>query len=315
MTSWLIRYLNRIGLVVKDMNKENTPLVPGSGGLAVTAGVFAGLTLFIFFRTFLPRSVGLTLDNSSLFHLFAGLTAILIISFVGFIDDLMIDRSKNRSSGLKQWQKPLITLSAAVPLMVVNAGVTVMGFPFLGELDVGLLYPLLFIPLGVVGAANMVNMLGGFNGMETGMGLVYIGMLGLYAYVHQSYIGALIALVTFTALLGFYFYNKYPAKILPGDSLTYLLGAALASIAILGNLEKAAFIVSIPFFIEFILKARSKFRAQSYGYYKNGKIHTKYKKIYSIPHIFTRTGKFTEKQITWFMILIALGFSSLIWVV
>lgn len=315
MTSWLIRYLNRIGLVVKDMNKESTPLVPLSGGLSVVAGVFAGLTTFIFFRTFFPSTAGLILDNSSLLHFFAGISVILIISFVGFIDDLIINRSHDRSSGLRQWQKPLITLAAAVPLMVVDAGTTVMGFPLLGEVDVGLLYPLLFIPLGVVGAANMVNMLGGFNGMETGMGIVYTGMLGLYAYVHQSYIGALIALVTFTALIGFYYYNKYPAKILPGDSLTYLLGAVLACIAILGNLEKATLIVSIPFFIEFLLKTRSKFRAQSYGYYKEGKIHSKYSKIYSIPHIFTRTGKFTERQIVWFMILIELGFSSLIWVV
>jgi len=315
MTPWLIRYLNRIGLVVKDMNKEGTLLVPVSGGLAVMAGVFSGLITFIFFRTFFPQSAGLILNNSALLDFFAGITAVLIISFVGFIDDLIIDRSKDRSSGLKQWQKPLLTLSAAVPLMVIDAGVNIMGFPFLGEIKLGLMYPLLFIPIGVVGAANMVNMLGGFNGMETGMGIVYIGMLGLYAYFHQSYVGALIALVTFTALIGFYFYNKYPAKILPGDSLTYLLGAVLACIAIIGNMEKAALIVSIPFFIEFFLKARSKFRAQSYGYYKNGKICSKYSKIYSIPHIFTRTGKFTEKQVTWFMILIELGFSSLIWVI
>jgi len=316
MTSWLIRYLNKIGLVVKDVNKADTPLVPSSGGLAVTAGVFAGLTGFIFFRTFFPGSTGFVLNNGSLLHFFAGITAILIIGFVGFIDDLVIDRNKHdRSSGLRQWQKPLITLSAAVPLMVVSAGTTVMGFPFLGELDVGLLYPLFFIPIGVVGAANMVNMLGGFNGMETGMGLVYTGMLGLYAYTHERYLGALIALITFSALVAFYFYNRYPAKILPGDSLTYLLGGSLASIAILGNIEKAALIVSIPFFIEFILKSRSKFRAQSYGYLKNGKIHSRYRKIYSLTHIFSRTGKFTEKQIVLFMVLIELAFSSLIWVI
>ena len=29
----------------------------------------------------------------------------------------------------------------------------------------------------------MVNMLAGFNGLETGMGLIYVGMFALYAYV------------------------------------------------------------------------------------------------------------------------------------
>jgi len=314
-TPWLIRYLNRIGLVVKDMNKKDTPLVPISGGMSVMAGVFAGLTTFIFFRTFFPETTGVVIDNSSLLHFYAGITAILVITFIGFADDLVINKSHDRSSGLRQWQKPLLTLSAAIPLMVVNAGETVMGLPIIGKVDVGIWYPLLFIPLGVVGAANMVNMLGGMNGIETGMGIVYTGMLGLYAYVHQSYIGALIALITFTSLIGFYYYNKYPAKILPGDSLTYLLGGVLACIAILGNLEKATLIASIPFIIEFILKARSKFRAQSYGYYKSGNVQSKYTKIYSIPHILTRTGRFTEKQVVWFMICVQLVFSSLIWVV
>ncbi len=315
MTKWLIKYLRKIGLVVKDMNKPNTPFIPLSGGLSVMAGVFGGMTLFIFFRTFLPSTTGLIMDNQALLYLFAATTTILIISFVGFIDDLIIDPSRDRSVGLNQWQKPLITLSAAVPLMVVNAGTTTMGIPFFGEVDVGLLYPLLFIPIGVVGAANMVNMLGGFNGLETGMGIIYMGMLGLYAYVHQSYIGAFIALVTFASLIAFWFYNKTPAKILPGDSLTYLLGASLACIAILGNLEKATLIISIPFFIEFLLKARSKFRAQTYGYFKHGKIHSKYKKVYSIPHILSRTGRFTEKQITAFMMLFSLLCSSLIWII
>jgi len=60
-----------------------------------------------------------------------------------------------------------------------------------------------------------------------GMGLVYMGMLSLYAYTKGSEIGFAIAIITFCALLAFLLFNKYPAKILPGDSLTYLLGASL----------------------------------------------------------------------------------------
>ncbi len=312
-TPWLIRYLKRIGLVVKDLNKENTPLVPLSGGLVVMAGILAGLMSFIFFRTFFPNIKGtLLLNGEALANLFAGILTILIITFVGFIDDLVIKSDHESSSGLKQWQKPLLTLAAAVPLMVVGAGHTTMGVPLLGEVDFGIIYPLLIIPVGVVGAANMINMLAGLNGMETGMGIIYIGSLGLYAFVNKSYIAALIALITFSALIAFYYYNKFPAKILPGDSLTYLLGATIACIAILGNVEKAALIIAIPFFIEFILKARSRFKAQSYGYYDSGKIKTKYEKIYSLTHIFMK-GKHTEKQITYFMIGIEVLFSSIIW--
>ena len=307
-TNWLIRYLRRIGLVDKDMNKKNTPLIPISGGLAVISGIFIGLMFYIFFQTFYFKY------TETLLFIFAGLTSILMITFVGFVDDIL-RKSKPAPGGLRQWQKPLLTLSAAVPLMVVNAGTTTMAIPFIGRIDFGLIYPLILIPIGVVGAANMVNMLAGFNGIEVGMGLIYIGMLGLYAFVNNSEVAALISLITFAALIAFYIYNKYPAKILPGDSLTYLLGGAIVTIAVIGNIEKAAIVASIPFIIEFVLKARNKFKAKSYGYYKNGKIMSYHNnKIYSITHLFTRTGKYTEKQITWMMIGIEFLFSLLIWV-
>jgi len=309
LTPWLIKYLRKINLVVKDQNKKNKPLVPISGGMAVMAGLFTGIMTYVFFQTFYFHY------KEPMLYLFGGLTTIIMITLVGFIDDLLI-KSKEKSSGLKQWQKPLLTLMAAVPLMVINAGTTTMWIPFLGRLDIGLIYPLILIPIGVIGAANMVNLLAGINGMETGMGIIYTGMLGLYAYVNGSEIAALIALLVFASLIGFYIFNKYPAKILPGDSLTYLLGGTIATIAILGNIEKAAIIASIPFFIEFILKAGSKFKADSFGVYKKGKVKSlNGRKIYSLVHILTRTGKYNEKQITTFFILLELVFCSLIWVI
>lgn len=307
LTPWVIKYLRRIGIVVKDLNKKNKPLVPLSGGFAVLAGVFISIMFIIFVKTFVYHS------TAELIFLLAATTSIIFITLVGFIDDLLIKKSKESSAGLKQWQKPLLTLSAAIPLMVVNAGTRVINLPILGRTDVGLIYPLVLIPLGVVIGANMVNMLAGFNGMEAGMGIIYMLSLGLYAHFYGTQTAAIIAFATLGALIAFYFYNKFPARILPGDSLTYLLGGVMACIGILGNIERAVIIISVPFVIEFFLKARSRFKAQSYGYAVNGKIQSRYKKIYSIPHIFTRTGKFTEKQITCFMILIELFFSSIIW--
>jgi UDP-N-acetylglucosamine--dolichyl-phosphate N-acetylglucosaminephosphotransferase len=307
LTPWVIRYMRRIGIVVKDLNKKNKPLVPISGGFAVLAGVFISIMFIIFVKTFVYHS------TAELIFLLAATTSIIFITLVGFIDDLLIKKNKESSAGLKQWQKPLLTLSAATPLMVVNAGTKIIDLPFLRRTDMGLIYPLLLIPIGVVIAANMVNMLAGFNGMETGMGIIYMLSLGLYAYFFGTQTGAIIAFASLGSLIAFYFYNKFPARILPGDSLTYLLGGVIACIGILGNIERAVIIISVPFIVEFFLKARSRFKAQSYGYAVNGKIKSRYKKIYSIPHIFTRTGKFTEKQITCFMILIELFFASIIW--
>src|SRR3989344_8619353 len=300
-----IRYLTKINLVVKDQNKENLPLIPISGGMAVLAGISASLLLTVFLETFYNNG-----SQERIILIFAALSTILIITFIGFIDDLIIKTSRESSSGLKQWQKPLLTLPATIPLIVANAGVTIIAIPFYKAIDVGLIYPLILVPIGIIGAANMVNLLAGFNGSEAGMGLIYTGMLGAYAYVNGRDVATLVAFVAFGALLAFYYFNKYPAKILAGDSLTYLLGAVLVCIAVLGNMEKAALIASVPFFIEFVLKARSRFKAESYGYWYNGKIKSFYDKIYSIPHILTIKGKYTEKQITYFLIFVELVFSS-----
>lgn len=306
---WLIRYLKRIGLLVKDQNKKDKPLIPISGGLAVMGGIFLGLMSYISIRIFAYN------DTSSLLYFFAAITTILLISVVGFIDDSIIKRNKNASTGLKQWQKPLLTLIAAIPLVAIKAGTSTISVPLFGSINFGILYPLLIVPLLIMFLSNAVNLLAGFNGLEAGMGLIYTGMLGLYAYVNGSYVAAMIALTTFASLIAFLKFNWFPAKIFPGDSLTYLLGAALACIAILGNMEKAVLIVSIPFLIEFILKARSRFKAQSFGYWKNSKIQSLYEnKVYSLTHIFTRTGKFTEKQIVIFLMIIELIFCLLIWI-
>ena len=306
-----IRYLSRIGLDVKDMGKKHQPLVPISGGVLVMIGLFVALLFYIFIKTFIYD------DTTSNAIIFASLTSILMVAVIGFLDDLLVrETKKGLYVGLKRWQKPLLTLPAAIPLMVMKAGFSTMTLPFIGPVDFGLVYPLVLVPIGVVGAANMVNLLEGFNGLGAGMGIIYTFSLGLYAYTNQRTDAAIIAFAVLGTLLAFYMFNKVPAKVLPGDSLTYLLGAAIVSIAVVGNIEKAAAIAAMPFMIEFVLKARSRFKAQTYGKVtEQGTIKSVYNKIYSLPHLWTRSGKYTEKQIVGFMMLVEAGFAVLMWLV
>jgi UDP-N-acetylglucosamine--dolichyl-phosphate N-acetylglucosaminephosphotransferase len=309
VTPWMIRYLKNIGVEVKDQHKEGKPLIPVSGGMAVFFGIFFGVMFALFIETFYYGVSEWEIP------LLAFTVSLFAITFVGFFDDMLIRKNKETSIGLRQWQKPLLTVVAAVPLMVINAGHSVITMPFFGAVDVGLLYPLLLVPIGVVGASNMVNLWAGFNGLEAGLGMIYLGNLGLYAWFVGEYVAALIAIISCAALLAFLVFNYSPAKIFPGDSLTYLLGGVLVSVAILGNIEKMALIVSIPFFIEFVLKMRGRLKKQSYGYWYKGRVKSFYKKIYSLPHIFTRTGKYTEREVVFLMYCIELFFCCLIWVI
>jgi UDP-N-acetylglucosamine--dolichyl-phosphate N-acetylglucosaminephosphotransferase len=310
-TPIFIKFLYAAGIVGIDMHKKNKPRLPSAGGICVACGVLAGLLAYVGIKTFVYG-----LQTRSIPFL-AIISSVLIVTLVGLFDDLNVKSKLSKEKGnydirvgLPQWLKPLLTLPAAIPLMVISAGETSVSIPFLGTVNFDIFYPLLVIPIGVVGASNMINLLGGFNGIEAGMGIVYMLSLGIYALLHGS-IAAVIFLVSFASLLGFIRYNWYPAKILPGDSLTYLLGSLVAAGVIVGNMERVGIVVLTPFIIEFFLKIRSKFKASCLGKLrKDLKLDPPYgKKIYSLTHVIMNLGKFYEYQVTLIMILIITIFS------
>jgi UDP-N-acetylglucosamine--dolichyl-phosphate N-acetylglucosaminephosphotransferase len=308
---YFIQFLRAGGIIGMDLHKKGKPKLPTSGGVCVALGVLAGLLIYIGFTTFLNGA------PEDITNLLAVISTILIVTFVGFLDDLNVKaravitkEGLNIRVGFPQWAKPLLTLPAAVPLMVVNAGETMMGIPIIGVVDFGLLYPLILIPIGVVAVSNAVNLLAGFNGMESGMGLVYLFGLGVIAFMNGNF-AAVIFLTAFAAVAGFIKYNWYPAKFLPGDSLTYLLGAIVSSGVIVGNMEKFGMIIMLPFIIEFFLKLMSKFKASCLGKLRSdGKLDPPYgKKIYSLTHVVMNIKPLTEKQVTIIMILIQAVFA------
>ncbi|MDH5815355.1 MAG: hypothetical protein QE164_00940 [Candidatus Nezhaarchaeota archaeon] len=313
ITPHFIRFFKLAGLVGLDLQKKDKPKLPTSGGVCVAFGILAGLLSYVGIKTFV---YGLRVE---VIPILAIVSSTLMVMFVGLLDDLNIRERAVRTKegedirvGLPQWVKPLLTLPAAVPLMAIKAGHTTMSIPFIGEIDFGILYPLVLIPIGVVGASNAVNLLGGFNGMEAGMGIVYMLSLGVYALINQS-IATVVFLTSFASLLGFIRYNWYPAKILPGDSLTYLLGSLVACGVIIGNMEKAGIVVLTPFIVEFFLKARSRFKASCLGVLReDGRLDPPYgSKVYSLTHLVLQLRP-TEKQVTLIMILVEAVFSSII---
>lgn len=310
VTPLAMKFFSIVGVVALDLHKKNKPLLPSSGGICVAIGLIAGLLAYIGVQTFVYKM------GTNIVSFLAMICSVLLVAAVGFIDDLNV-RSKltktkdglNIKIGLPQ-SKWLLTVPAALPLMVIAAGKTSLFIPFVGSVNFGIIYPLILIPLGFVAASNAVNLLGGFNGSEAGMGLIYTFCLGLYALLHGSPAAA-IFLTLFASTAAFLIYNWYPAKILPGDSLTYLLGSSVAAGVIIGDMEKIGVIVLAPFIIEFFLKARSRFKASCLGKLrKDGKLDPPYgKKIYSITHILMNIKPMTELEVTIGLILIAAVFS------
>jgi UDP-N-acetylglucosamine--dolichyl-phosphate N-acetylglucosaminephosphotransferase len=183
--------------------------------------------------------------------------------------------------------------------MVVVAGTSMMDLPLLGTVDFGIIYPLLLIPMAVVIVSNVTNMLAGMNGLEAGLGFVSMFSLGLYTFMLGRVEASIIAFTLCFSLLAFMKWNWYPAKFLPGDSLTYLIGASFVSVVIIGNIEKFGIIVFTPWIIEAFLKLRSKFTARSLGDLQmDGTLKPPYEKVYSLTHVFMKIKPMRERRIS-----------------
>jgi UDP-N-acetylglucosamine--dolichyl-phosphate N-acetylglucosaminephosphotransferase len=199
--------VKRAGLIWEDMNKYGKPKnVAGSGGIVVVVAFIIGVLYYIAVRTFVIKEF----DSINL-YIFALLSVVLILTIVGIIDDLLGWKQK----GLSKRTRILLALIAAVPLVVINAGTSTMNFPFLGSVNLGILYPLILIPLGIAGATATYNFLAGYNGLEAGQGILILGFFSYVAYVYGHAWLTLVGLTMVFALLGFWFYNKYPAKVFP----------------------------------------------------------------------------------------------------
>jgi UDP-N-acetylglucosamine--dolichyl-phosphate N-acetylglucosaminephosphotransferase len=292
LTPYWIKRAKKAGLAGRDINKHERPLIAESGGITVVVGFLISVLFYVGIKTFYFKT------TANLVEIFALLSTVLIITILGLIDDIL-----GWKIGIKQWQKPMLCLLAAIPLMVINIGNTEMLLPFIGTINLGLIYPLLLVPIAISGASNGFNMIAGYNGLETGMGIIILGTLGIIVYSTGQTWLALVALCMVASLLAFLIFNKYPAKVFPGNVMTYAIGSLIASIAIMGNVERAAIILFIPYFIELILKARGVFQKESFAKpNKDNSLEPLYPKIYGLEHFVLRVlkkikGKVYEKDI------------------
>ncbi|WEL24006.1 hypothetical protein [Candidatus Nanohalovita haloferacivicina] len=323
------KYLFSSGIYGVDQQKEDRPRLPTSGGVTVFFGFLVSMTLYLGLISFMsapPVDVSLLL---------AALSSVSIIALIGFIDDIHIrideyvkeeyeidieiDESGEEKErhiefdlpliddiakgtevhreGLSQIPKMLFVLPAVFPLMAVRAGSWSMNFPLIGTIEWGIIYPLVLLPLGLLFVSNVVNMLAGTNGLSTGMSMIAAFGLGVMGYLSGSVEAQVIAFSLAVSLAAFFYYNFYPASVLPGDSLTYLSGAALFSVIVIGNMEKFGVFIFAPWILEFLLKLRSGFNAASWGELVDGELRPKYEKNYSLTHPLMRRG-LGEKEIT-----------------
>ena len=259
VTYFLIPRLKRAGLVGREVNKPDKPEVAEMGGIAIIAGFTAGVLLAIFLNTFFDFEF-------QLIPVLAGIITIHSLAFIGIVDDLL---------DVPQYVKAFLPLFAAIPLIALSAaGSTEMSVPFIGPVDLGIFYVIVLVPIGIAVASNLTNMLAGFNGMESGMGIIIFIAASLIALVHGKAEALLMFVPFLGALLAFIYFNWHPAKVFLGDVGSLAIGATLATGVIIGNMETAGALLLIPYVVDFFIKIYHKFPSSEWwGDYKGGKLY------------------------------------------
>jgi UDP-N-acetylglucosamine--dolichyl-phosphate N-acetylglucosaminephosphotransferase len=288
---WLGKKLKYSGINGRDMHKLSRPKLPEMGGISVVIGFFSGFIVI----NFLYRDI---ITN----ELSAALIAILGAAFVGMLDDLL---------NLRQRIKAVLPFLFGLPLALAITD-TAINIPLIGTIEIGFLM-LLLVPFAITSAANVTNMLEGFNGLSTGLGIIICVILGIIAYFEGATITLYLILPLAGAAVAFLYYNSYPASIFPGDTLTLFMGATIATAAILGKLEFLGALLFTPMILEFVLKARGKYKnrtwADSFGKPdRHGVLHYR-GPIESLTHWFMKNGKYHEWELvrTLWLIEIVLG--------
>jgi phospho-N-acetylmuramoyl-pentapeptide-transferase len=165
---------------------------------------------------------------------------------IGFIDDF-IKLTHRRSLGLNgRWK--LLLLGA----ITVGVGIaarhqhlpTNVYVPAIGHIELSYAwYGLLF--LAIAGAANGVNLSDGIDGLAAGTGII-----ALFTYTAMNVIAwirsgppnhrfetkldlAIVGAALIGGLIGFLWYNAFPAELFMGDTGSMAIGGALASFAIM----------------------------------------------------------------------------------
>jgi len=216
--------------------------------------------------TLLAALVTVDLSNP---YIWGGLITLVGFGLVGFKDDIGKVLAGDNLEGLTPRGKMLLQALVAVVatgILVYTGFPTEFYVPFLKTplFDLGYV-AIPFWVLVFLATTNAVNLTDGLDGLATVPSVIALFTLGIIVYVtgHAIFseyllvpnikgVGEVMILASALAgaLLGFLWYNCYPAEVFMGDTGSLAIGGFLAYLAILGKSEVLLILIGIIFVIE-----------------------------------------------------------------
>ena len=272
--------------------REGTPDSHKAKGTTPTMG-----GLIILAATILPTLLWAKLNNR---YVLLALVVMTWMGGIGFLDDYLKLRQKRMgvkneglveryklagqvvigvALGLYLWLDPISTLP--------GASTTLPFFKYVLIVPLGLGFAWLYVPFVtfiLAGASNAVNFTDGLDGLAAGLCAIAAVTFAIYAYAMgridvSGYLqlfylrGAgeltIFCAAMFGALIGFLWFNTFPAQVFMGDTGSLALGGAIGAVAILLKSEFLLAIIGAVFVVEVIsvILQRSvfKYRKKKFG--------------------------------------------------
>lgn len=195
--------------------------------------------------------VGIILSG---FNLKVAFMILVTLSFalIGFLDDYLKVKKKS-SDGLSAKNKMLYLLIFGL----LAGSVLYYGFdykslmiPFIDfELNLGLLY-IPFVVIFFAAVTNAVNLTDGIDGLSSTVTIIVVLFYALISWKSGNKEVFFFALTLIGALLGFLYFNKFPAKVFMGDTGSLALGGAVGMMALMTRTELLLILVGIIYVVE-----------------------------------------------------------------
>lgn len=218
-----------------NARKVHKGAIPRLGGLSFFPAALFSFAFVLGLRYYYGYDISFDLQLELLTEFLFVLSGMIILYFVGMVDDLI---------GVGYRSKFVAQIFSAVCLVL--AGVSIFDLQGLfGVHRLPFLLDVLLTVVGVVLTVNAFNLIDGVDGLCSGLGTIILTTLGVFFIYNQLYVYAMFAFGMVGVLIAFFQYNVLGTrlKVFMGDTGSLTLGYMISFLALkFMNLENTSFI-------------------------------------------------------------------------
>ena len=235
----------------KIHNEDGELSTPRIGGVVIWFSVIITISFIYFNALIFGGDINQKLDFLSKNQTILPLFALLFASLIGLIDDLLqIKGGGNFTDGISRKYRILVVLGIALVgawWFAVKLGLTGINVPFIGEIDIGVLFVPFFIivMLGVFSG----SVIDGIDGLAGGVMISAFASYMVIAFLNNQIDLAAFSGVIVGGLLAFLWFNIPPARFYMGETGMLGLTVTLSIIAFLTKQPLLLPIIAFPLFI------------------------------------------------------------------